>query len=205
MYKTIRLEVLLITLIIFFGLPLESTAQKEYQEGYVITNVSDTLYGLIKDRKAGSFGKLYKKIKFRGDKGRSKYGPNEIKAYKQGQNIFESIWLNETGYFLSQKYTSAPNSGDRQFLKVVSKGYLTYYQLEFTDGESDFIDAIDLFKKEDGNVLIRVTQGIFGLKRKSLIRFFNDCPPLIEKIQKNEVKYPAEVANFYNSWKSKQL
>ncbi len=179
--------------------------QKHYEEGFIVLNNQDTIYGLVKDRKPHPFARLYKKIKFRGRKGTSKYGPKQIKVYKKGQSTFESIWINETGHFLNQNYASVPNSGERQFLKVVEKGYLTYYQLEFEDGDSDYIDTIDLFKKRDGNELIRVTQGLFGLKRKSLIRFLNDCPALVKKIERKEFKYPIEVATFYNACKNGQL
>ena len=178
--------------------------QKHYVEGFIVLNNQDTIYGLVKDRQPHPFARLYKKIKFKGKKGGSKYSPKQIRSYRKGQNTFESMWISETGHFLNQNYTSVPNSGERQFLKVIEKGYLTYYQMEFEDGESDYIDTIDLFKKQDDHDLIRVTQGLFGLKRKSLIRFFSDCPPLAEKIERKEFKYPIEVANFYNTWKSAQ-
>lgn len=61
-YKALRLVGFLFA-IIFLGLPLECTAQDDYQNGYVVTNAGDTIYGLVRDRKTGAFGKLYKKIK----------------------------------------------------------------------------------------------------------------------------------------------
>lgn len=192
-------------LILLFILPYSIVAQKHFEEGFIVLNNQDTIYGLVKDRQPHPFGRLYKKIKFKGKKEGSKYGPSQIKAYRKGQHTFESIWINETGHFLTQNYNSVPNSGNRQFLKVIEKGYLTYYQLEFEDGDSDYIDAIDLFKKRDGDALIRVTQGIFGLRRKSLIRFFSDCPSLVKKIEAKEFKHPIEVSNYYNNWKSRQL
>lgn len=192
-------------LFLVFILPFSIVGQNHYEEGFIVLTNHDTIYGLVKDRKPHPFGRLYKKIKFKGRKGTSKYGPKQIMAYRKGQSTFESIWINETGHFLSQNYTSVLNSGERQFLKVIEKGYLTYYQLELEDGESDYIDTIDLFKKQDGNELIRVTQGLFGLKRKSLIRFLNDCPSLVKKIERKEFKYPIEVATFYNAWKNGQF
>lgn len=192
-------------LFLFCLLHFSMFGQKHYEEGFVVLNNQDTIYGLIKDRQPHPFARLYKKIKFKGENGGSKYGPKQIMSYRKGKNTFESLWINETGHFLNQNYTSIPNSGERQFLKVVEKGYLTYYQLEFEDGESDFIHTIDLFKKRDDNALIRVSQGLFGLKRKSLIRFFNDCPSLVKMIERKEIKYPYEVAKFYNKLKSSQF
>ncbi|QCX01989.1 hypothetical protein FGM00_18410 [Aggregatimonas sangjinii] len=185
-------------------IPLSLFGQKQYEKGFVVLNNQDTLYGFVRDRKPSPFGRLYKKIRFKGEKGRSKYGPEQIRAYRKGGIIFESVWMQETGHFLSQNYTSIANVGEQRFLKVVVKGYLTYYQWEFEDADSDYIDAIDLFKKKDDTSLIRVTQGLFGLKRKSLKRFFKDCPPLVKKLEKKEFKHPIDVANFYNSWKGSQ-
>lgn len=61
----IRLVGFLFSLIFFLGLPFESAAQDDHQKGYVVTNVGDTIYGLVRDRKTGAFGKLYKKIKLK--------------------------------------------------------------------------------------------------------------------------------------------
>lgn len=189
---------------IFLTVPLSLFGQKQYERGFVVLNNQDTLFGFIKDRKPPPFGGLYKKIRFKGKKGRSKYGPEQIRAYQKAGSMFESVWIQDTGHFLSQNYTSIPNVGEQRFLKVIVKGYLTYYQWEFEDDESDYIDAIDLFKKQDNSSLIRVTQGLFGLKRKSLKRFFKDCPPLVERLESKEIKHPIDVANFYNSWKGSQ-
>lgn len=204
MYEVLRYAGALVTLFFLLGLPFESAAQDDYQEGFVVTNANDTLYGTVRDRKTGAFGKLYKKIKFKGKRGKSKYSPKEIISYNKGGVTFETMQLIRTGHFFDDKYEVSAG-GDFLFLKVIEKGYLTYYQLEFEDGESDFIDSIDLFKKRDGEMLIRATQGIFGLRRKSLMRFFNDCPPLVKKIERKEFKYPIEVSSFYNIWKSGQL
>ncbi|MCK4562753.1 MAG: hypothetical protein KAT78_07590, partial [Flavobacteriaceae bacterium] len=105
-------------------------------------------------------------------------------------------------YLINEKYTSVSNRREKEFLKVIEKGYLTYYQREFEDSESDYIDYIDLFKRENENFLIRVTQGVFGLRKKSLIAYFSDCTALVNKIKNNELKTPIKIARFYNSWKS---
>jgi len=100
---------------------------------------------------------------------------------------------------INEKYASIPNHGEREFLKVIEKGYLTYYQREFE--YSDYIDQIDLFKRDNEDYLVRVSQGVFGLRKKSLAAYFNDCPELVEKIKNNELKTAIEITRFYNSWK----
>ncbi len=182
-------------------LPLFVIAQKDYKPGYIITNNNDTISGFVKDRKSPPFGKLYDKIRFKNSSEKRKYSPKQILGYKQGNRVFESLWLQTDGYLIDEKYTINPNINKKQFLKVVLKGDLTLYQLEITDPDSDYIDQIPLLKREGENYLQRVTQGIFGLKKKKLEIYFKDCPEIISKIKKNELKTPVEIAVFYNSWK----
>ncbi len=186
----------------FLILPVVSFGQKDYQNGYIITNNNDTLTGLVKDRKSPPFGKIYKKIRFKNNNVISrKYGPHKIIGYKQGANQFESLWIDVSHVFFQEKYTSIPNSGKKYFLKVIVKGYLTYYQWEFKEQESDYIWSKSLYKRKDDHSLVRVTQGILGLKKKSLAVYFQDCPELVYKIENGELKDPVEIAKFYNKWK----
>lgn len=191
----------IVLIIILLVLPGEVFSQKDYEKGYIITNNKDTLIGLVKDRKQPPFGKLYKKVYFKKKHRKKKYGPDQILGYKQGNREFESLWINVSSHLYNEKYTSIQDSGEKEFLKVVVKGYLTYYQREFADPESDYIDQISLFKREDENYLVRVTQGIFGLKKKNLAVYFNDCSELVKRIEDVELKDPVAIVNFYNSWK----
>lgn len=192
-------------LILFFLISLTNlvTAQKHFEAGYVVLNNGDTLVGMVKDRTPDPFGKLYKKIRFKGE-GKSKYGPDEILSYKQGDNLYESIGLEDAVGFLSQDYSIALNDRDAVFIKVKQRGPVTYYQLEFQDPDSSYYDYYAYFKKADGNELVRTTQGLFGLRKKKLASFFSDYPVLAEKILNGEFKYPNEVASFYNEWKRNQ-
>lgn len=190
----------LIFIIAFLLLPILVFGQKHYQSGYIITIKNDTITGSVKDRKPPPFGKLYKKIRFKGNKIiRKKYGAHQIAGYKQGNNQFESFWIDVSQNLFKQNYKSIPNSGQKCFLKVIVKGYLTYYYWEFQDQESGYIDEIDLYKRIDEPSFVRVTQGILGLKKKRLAEYFQDCPGLVYKIESGELKDPVEIANFYNS------
>lgn len=177
-------------------------SQKDYEEGYIITNKNDTIYGQVKDRKSPPFADLYRKIRFKGNSVfPKKFGPKDILGYKKGDDIYESVWLEVSLKFFRMEYNNIPNKGEKQFMKVIRRGYLSYYQDEFMDSESDYIDTVDLFKRDDEPYFVRVTQGIFGLKKKKLAAYFNDCPALVQKIEREEFKNPIEIADFYNSWK----
>lgn len=197
--KSISTSILIFAFLI---LPFLSFGQKDYQSGYIITNKNDTLTGQVKDRKLPPFGKLYKKIRFKGNITiRRKYGAHQIAGYRQGDNQFESLWIDVSHDIFREKYTSIPNSGEKCFLKVILRGYLTYYHWEFQDPESEYIDKISLYKKKDEPSLVKVTQGVFGLKKKRLAEYFQDCPGLVNKIESGELKDPVEIAKFYNKWK----
>ncbi len=194
----VRLKFLIFTTFIVF--PMIFFAQKGYESGYIITNSNDTIVGFVKDRKPPPFGKLYKKIYFKSAKNKRKYSPLQILSYKQGNREFESIWIEVSGHLIEENYTSKTNIGKKQFLKVDLKGFLTLYQMEITDPDSDYIDQILLFKRMDENYLQRVTQGLFGLKKKKLQIYFKDCPELLLKIENQELNTPIEIAKFYNTW-----
>lgn len=203
MFKVLRFAVIFTKLVFFFGLPFESVAQDDYQEGYVVTNANDTLYGYVRDRKTGAFGKLYKKIRIRQKRRKSRYAPNKIISYKIGDATFETMQLISTGRFFEEEY-EVSSEGDFQFLRVIEKGYLCYYYMEYEDADSGYIDTVAFFKKRDGTVLVRVNQGIFGLKRKKVAAFLSDCPELSEKILTKQVKRPLEIVQSYNHWKTDQ-
>jgi len=175
-------------------------AQKDFHSGYIVTNENDTIIGFIKDRKEPPFGKLYDKVVFKKGRKKKKYGPNDIIAYRRGNDQYESLWIQDNTYPFQGKYLSSPNYGSKSFLKVIVKGYLTYYHWEFEDSESDYIDTIGFYKREDEDFFARASQGIFGLKKKSLAKYFQDYPDLVSKIEYGEIKDPVEIVRIYNLW-----
>jgi hypothetical protein len=197
MLKTIPI---LFLLFLFLGYKT-LIAQTDYLQGYIIKHNLDTVYGQIKDRKDGTFAKLYKKIRFKGNGVfTKKYSPKQIKGYARGEELFESQWLQVSSRFLKTEYLSRENYGKQYFLKVRKKGFLSYYQWEWLDQESAIIEWIDLYKRRDEDYFIRVTQGIFGLKMNTLEKYFEDCPDLMDKIRTKELRQPGEIAGFYNDW-----
>ena len=186
-------------LIVFLLLLVQGLyAQGNYVPGYVILENNDTLYGKIKDRNNFS-GEIFQKIKFK-QKGqrRKKYTARDILGYNNGVHNFKSLWYHEESEFLRSTYSADPRFGEKVFLIVYSEGPLSVYGKEFMD-DSSYGDSFPLFKRAKDNYYVRATQGIFGLKKKNLARYFSYCPSLVLKIQERELKRTFEVADYYNS------
>ena len=126
-----------------------------------------------------------------------RYSPEKITGYKVGEMLYESLWLDVRTAFLKTSYWSIPGAGEKRFMNVVVQDYLSCYQLEFLDHDSGSTESITLFKRQDDDQFIRVTQGIFGLRKNSLRDYFGDCPGLIEKMDNGELKFPVEIALYY--------
>jgi len=178
-------------------LPLQVKAQRHYRPGYVILNEGDTLYGRVKDRKTGSFTRIYKRVRFK-DKGlfARKFGPGRIREYKAGERLYESMWVSSQFPLLGGRMVSMAGKGKQQFFRVVVKGKLNYYALESLDDDEFYFD-IPYLKLEGRRDFVRATQGIFGLKRRILVEYFADCPELQEAIAQKNVRTVFDIVHFY--------
>jgi len=189
-----------ILFIAFFLISLQIYSNNGFEDGYIITNATDTLYGQIKDRKLGTFSKLYTKIIFKNKKGRKKkYGAKDIIAYKRGGDEFVSLWFLENPYFFDLRATSVEGKGKILFFKHIMKGQLNYFYHEYVE-ENGIIDQSGYFKKEDDAEMIFVRTGLFGLNKKQLTSYFKDCPALQNKIMNKTFTKPYEIVNYYNNW-----
>jgi hypothetical protein len=174
-------------------------SQGRFQEGYIIINDGTVLYGLVKDRKEAPFAKIHSKVRFRKNSLITRrYGPGKIIGYKSGDRTYESLWFDSRNRFLKTSYLSKPGYGKKVFLRVDYKGNLTLYQLEWVDQESGLFDEFPLFKRQNDDYFIRVTQGILGLRKNDLIEYFSDCRELRILIDNAGIKNPEEIARFYN-------
>lgn len=172
--------------------------QRNYEEGYVVRLKNDTIFGKIKDRRSGSFARLYPKVRLKG-KGSffvRKFNANELRGYKAGERVYESMGIEQESFFFKTRYIISA-SPRKSFLRVLKRGKLNYYHWEFQDSDSHSIDYIPLFQKEGQSEMVRVTQGILGLKRKLLSEYFSNCPDLAHEIQKKEVRTPEDVIALY--------
>lgn len=173
--------------------------QSKYQNGYVVTNQSDTIYGQLIDRSPEPFGKIFKKVRMKGFwiLGK-KYGPKDLIAYKIGDDIYESIWYDSYSKIFSAFHVSTPGRGKKIFMRLAVDGKVKLYWEEYRDPDSGYTEEIPFFKKENSAEMIRVTQGILGFKKKYLANLFSDCPELIDKMVDNFFETPEEMAEFYN-------
>ena len=202
------MRIFLLVFIFFISLPgygqrEQRWLRKGYQPGYIITHKDDTSHGYLMDRTSPPFMKLFGKVRLksntRGLSGR--FGPYQIKKYCISNQCYVSIWLDKETFFFRENYFSIEGRGRKVFLKVIFDDYLSLYHLEYLDQESSTVHYTDFFKRDDETSMVRVTQGIFGLKKKLLSEYFNDYPLLVEKINNKEITDPVEVAAFYNRWK----
>lgn len=177
-------------------------AQNEFQKGFLVALNGDTIQGLVKDRKEDMFPKLYEKIRFKQSdkKVTSKYHASEIKAYSVNGQLYESANESALEDGLLGRLQPENTQDNSIFLKVITKGPASHYQLEWVEQESGVIETIDYLKKTNSPIFIRSTQGIFGLKKRRITEYFNDCPILQSKIESKELVTSQEVVNFYNDW-----
>ncbi|MEM9831604.1 MAG: hypothetical protein AAF944_13270 [Bacteroidota bacterium] len=182
--------------------PTTAVSQKHYVPGCVVLTTGDTLVGQVMDRRETLTGTdLLTKIRFKLENGgrRRKYRAKQLISYRADGITYESHPIRSKGIsLLDAYYEIAPSDGDWVFLRVVSRGKLTHYQQEWVDEDDSTVESADYFRKMNESLLVRATQGIFGLKRKNLIEYFQECTDLSAKIEQGEFKYPSQVVDYYN-------
>lgn len=183
-------------------LTLSANAQpKGYEQGYIITLQRDTVPGWVKDRSPEPFVELYNRIRFRpmGKSSRKKYSPGDILGYRAGNREYVSIQLREESAFFRFRYYLDPQA-DQIFLRVIrQEGTLTWYEQEFVHDDNDYLDSFPLFHRQGSREMVRVTQGILGLKRERLSDYFQECPKLVQAVTDKKLNEVAEVYGFYLS------
>ncbi len=191
--------ILLIIFTILLNSPIEVFSQKHFQPGYVVTNYGDTIFGKVKDRKEGTFVKLYEKIRFKPNKGfRKRLSPNDIQAYRIGYVNFITMDIRDEIVFFKRNVTFVPNSNNKRFIKIISEDYLSWYEKEYVDDSG--LSSAYYFKRADEYEMVFVRSGLFGLNKKRLAEYFADCPELAEKIINRSIKSPEKAFRFYNDW-----
>jgi hypothetical protein len=195
-FKGIYTKTLFVGMLLFFV----HLGHTQFSEGYIITLQGDTIHGRVKDRSDGFRTKLYPKIRFRKPGGLTKkLSPRQIRGYyTEASGLYESQWFEKQQRFLRMDYFSVTGVGQKRFLKVVVRGKLSLYHLEFTDFDNSAVDYLQLFRLEGDNRYVRASQGVLGLKKKLLSDFFKDYPELVEKINSGSLKSAFQVAQFFN-------
>ena len=188
--------------LLLLALPCIAPAQNPAQD-FVILHSGDTLYGTVRYINDGAVSpKLYKKIRWKDARGRGKkISRKNIRAFRVQGDVFESFYLRQYSRkitLVNPRYDISPQKGQHHFLKLVEKGRLSHYQLEWIEQGESALSAMDLFKKESDTFFIRATQGLLGLKRQVLTNYFADCPALATQIGDKQINNLQEIVDFYN-------
>lgn len=181
--------------------------KKGYTRGYILTIEGETIEGWVKDRSSGTFMELYKQIRFKADDALTnrRYSPEEIQAYGIGDQHFESLPIYEESAFFKFRYYLQKNH-KRSFLRLIARDMdLSFYHWEYIDDESNYLDYIPLFYREGSAEMVRVTQGVLGLKRKRLMEYFQDCPDLVLALHRKELHEIWDVYDFYLKTQTRQV
>ena len=192
----------LIFLILLFLTSFSSQvfAQKKgYDWGYIITERGDTVEGWISDRATGSFSDFHGKLRFKreGKLFKNKYAPDDILGYGYLGVHFVSLPLVESSRLFKTSYLLR-NGADRIFLRVVERNEcLNHYEIEFIQDDSFIILSYPVFHKPGSREMVRITQGVLGLKKKRLSEYFSDCNSLLQAIDSQQITTLQEVYDFY--------
>lgn len=187
---------------LFFVLQISLFAQGNEKLDYLVLYVGDTLYGKVEYIDEGIPREFYKKIRVTTTEGKvKKYKRKNVASFAVANNVYKSFWLSQTTKRFSldnPKFNIDYNNGEQYFLKVVSKGNLSHYELEWIEQGESTLWSMALLKKEKDLFFIRANQGVFGLKRKVLLDYFFNCSKIKEAISQKQVNDVWEVIDFYN-------
>ncbi|RNC88513.1 MAG: hypothetical protein ED555_12805 [Allomuricauda sp.] len=199
------------TLLLCWGLIFSSClgihAQFTEQDDYLVLNTNDTIYGRVSyiNEKAINRG-FHKKIRSTDAQGKTKkYKRERLKAFRVNGMVYHGFWLSQPPQsfppisLVNPRYNIDFNDGKYYFLKVISNGNLSHYELEWFDQGDSQLWSLSLLKKVHNDYFIRADQGIMGLKKKVLQRYFTDCGKLQEKIKNSEIKEVWQVVEAYDN------
>lgn len=189
--------------LLFCFLQLSVIAQSKIKSDYLVKANGDTLYGKVSFRDSDRFNpKDLKKIRLIDLEGKKKkYKKEDVVAFRSDDRVYEGFWLNQTSeriQLVNPIYNIDSDNGEWQFLRVIIKGQLSHYQLEWYEQGESRLHSMDLLKKNSDDFLIRATQGIFGLKKQVLKAYFSECSELAKKIENKEIKDVQGVVTFFD-------
>jgi|GEM_PF-1932574 len=185
-----------------FSLQTPVFAQENKKHDFIALYTGDTLYGKVHYIDEGIPRKFYKKIRLTTSDGkRKKYNKKNVASFSVNNNTYESFWLSQTSQIfklVNPKYNIDHNYGEQYFLKVVNKGNLNHYELEWFEQGESLLWSMALLKKEDDSFFIRADQGLIRLKRNVLLDYLSNCPRIIDAINEKQIKNVRQVVDFYN-------
>ena len=175
--------------------------QKNYIEGYIVTNSGDTLHGFIKDRTPEPYVKLYTKIRFKKSlKARKKkFSATQIDAYAKGNEVFKSLPYRSEQNIFKVTYHTRPGDPKRFFRVVRTSEDLIHLEMEYIHDDNFYLDFVPFLYKPGSSEMVRATQGVLGLKKKRLAEYFFDCDTLLKALEEkpSQLKTVGDVYNLY--------
>lgn len=197
------MKIVLIILGLSIAMQMLVFAQKNKRPDYVVLTSGDTLYGKVEYMDEDAIPlKFHKKIRILSNDGRLKrLDRKEVAAFQTNNMAYESFFLHQSSQkvmLVNPTFAIDLQNGKQEFLKVVRKGKLSHYELEWIEQGTSAVSAMTLFKKEKDSFFIRADQGVFGLKKNVLQEYFTDCPSLRKAILDYQVKDVFEVMDYYN-------
>ncbi|MFK8046080.1 MAG: hypothetical protein AB8B72_11340 [Crocinitomicaceae bacterium] len=172
---------------------------------YIVMLNGDTLFGSIEYINYNqSTPKVSKRFKLTAPDGKiTKIKKNHIRSFRTNGYLYERFYLVKSSSsksgFLREEYNIDKNKGVLTFLKVVEKGTLSYYILETWEQGESLMLTYDLLIKNDNRYFTRVTLGVFGIRKKILHDYINDCKILSTKAENKEITSLHEIVIFYNN------
>lgn len=203
-----KLRIVLLSLILLmFSSYTFLAAQDSNPPGFIVLKSGDTMYGKVNYIKEKIvFSTFYKRIRITDTNGKTKkYKRENVVSFRLNGFDYESFWLRQPSpsfprvSLVNPRYNINFRKGEHHFLKVISKGNLSHYELEWIEQEDNDVWSMSLLKKEEDTFFIRANQGWLGLKRKILVDYFFNCQKLKNKIEKRELNKVWQVVEFYNS------
>lgn len=178
--------------------------QFNYTQGSVTLKNGTILYGEVANVKYGFRDELLGRIRIKpsGKALFKKYHPREILGYSMGDRKFVSWRVKRNNALFKEMYTIHAGN-EYKIFELQKEGHLSIYLEYFVDDDL-WIHSVPFFLKKGEVLMVRATQGLFGLKRKLLSDYFDDCLPLTELIEEAKITTPEEVANFYNNYKEER-
>ena len=193
-----------VTLLLFVGVLSISAshAQLSPEMDYLVLQSGDTLVGEVAHIAENGVGRdFYRKIRIRTLAGKKKkFHRQDVRAFRSDGQVYEQFRLSQHSnriVLVNPKYDMDP-SGERYFLRQISKGALNHYALEWFEQGEATLYSMDLIQKEGDMFLMRANQGLLGLKKKVVSEYLYNCSDLVEKVNKQDLTNVTDVVAYYN-------
>lgn len=180
----------------FLFVPLVTLSQPfGYKPGFVVKNNNDTLFGLVKHIENVPYRVLVN-VKFKSNA--------EAKAESFLPDSLKEFVIDKTKYV--SKYLSLRKK--KYFFQASIEGYLSYYELDFSEwGANRISHYVILQKRNDENLFTYEVNNFFFPFKKKLSEFLVYAPELSKKIKHNIYNEMdiVTIVKEYNSFMKKDI